>query len=213
MPEDSLDELLKAFALESRLAARAEMLAMAAQADVAEALARTLRAQTASRQVRARRLLRLARGKISRGREAVLQTARGDQEQASELYDGLSLNAAVGLEHSAKVERLMPGMLLRAAKAENSPKQEGYAVLPGMRICETRRRAGKMPGLRGAEEQVRVCGLGLGVGASCSNERPSPRLMAAPANPQYKKLPRSNLKPKKKLQQKGGRFFHRTAPF
>jgi rubrerythrin len=128
MPEEYLDQLLKAFALESRLAARAEMLAIAAQADGAEALARVLRAQTASRQVRARRLLRLARGKISRGREAVLQTARSDQEQASELYDSLLANAAGGLEHSARVERLMPGMLQRAAKAENAPNQEGYAV-------------------------------------------------------------------------------------
>ncbi len=128
MPDEHMDELMRAFALESRLAARGEVLAAAAKADGEERIAQALRAQAASRQVRARRLLRLARGKIARGRDAVLGAVRDDQAKAADLYQSLSPDSVGSLMHGAKVERLMPGMLERAAEGDGAAQPEGFAV-------------------------------------------------------------------------------------
>jgi rubrerythrin len=123
--------LMKAFALESRLAARAKMMALAARAAKRAGLAAALEAAAASRGMRARRVLRLARGKLAKGASGLLQGFLDDCAESARHYAS-SEHGPHALEQSGRIDKLMPGLVKRAQKAAGDDAPASYAVC---RIC------------------------------------------------------------------------------
>jgi rubrerythrin len=128
MDQQQIKELMAIYAIEARLAARSRVMALAAKATGDRALGIALEAAAASRQVRAERLLRLARGKTGKGKEALLQEFERDCTQSAEAYAQHPNSGQPAVEQGGRVDKLMPGLAQRAAAMDDAADPPSYAV-------------------------------------------------------------------------------------